>query len=98
MKEEDRYEKIEGAIAGGAIGAALGILFAKKNESTIIYALIGAALGATYQAFKESQDLSSGVLYEEDGVLFRELPDGERQIIRQLEKSDTVIPETFTVG
>jgi len=98
MNNENKYEKLELAIAKGLIGGALGALFINKTESTVVAALVGAALGATYQAFKESQNLDSGVLYEENGYIYRALPDGNRVRVKPLVKKNTEIPKTFTIG
>lgn len=97
MSDEKRYEKLEGALTGGLIGAALGALFTGKKESVVIASLVGAAIGATYQAFKESRKLESGVLYEENGCLYRALPTGEKVLVKRLEKKQTKIPKTFTI-
>ncbi len=98
MANQDRYEILENAIMGGLFGATLGLLFTEKKESRVIASLVGAALGATYQAYKEAEKINSGVLFEEDNIIYRELPNGEKILVKKLERQQTKVPKTFTLG
>jgi len=97
MSKDDKYDKLEGALAGGAIGAALGALLTEKQEETIVLSLLGAACGATYQAFKESRNMESGILYEENGAIYKALPNGRKELVKKLDKNNTEVPKVFTI-
>ena len=97
MSKNDKYNKLEFAIASGAIGASLGTLFTEKKESTAITGLVGAALGATYSAFIESKKTNEGVLIEENGAIYSVFENGRKILVKELPKVSTKIPKTFTL-
>lgn len=96
-KKKNKHEIIEKALAGGLIGAALGALLTKRSQGAVSAALVGAAIGASLAAMKEAREKQLAFVYEEDGALYREYPDGTREYIRDIEKSDTKVPSTFSL-
>lgn len=97
MAAKNKQDIIEGAIAGGLIGAALGALLTGKGKTTLIAALAGAAIGASIKAQKEAKKLEVPILYEEDGIIYRVFPNGEREIVKELEKIESNIPQKFSL-
>jgi len=95
MAAKKKQEIIEGAIAGGVMGAALGSLLTGKGKTTLISAITGAAIGASIKALKEAKKLEVPVLYEEDGTIYRVFSNGDREVVKELKKTDTNIPQTF---
>ena len=95
--DQNRDEIIEGAIKGGAIGAALGAILTGKTQTTLVASLVGAAIGASIQAQKEAKEHNMPVLVEENGYLVKLFPNGEKQRIRKLERTEVKIPATFTI-
>ena len=96
-KEEKKYTIVEKAIVGGAVGGILGALFTGKSEKSLVSAIVGAALSATYHAFNESRKTETGVLYMEGDSLFRALPNGEKKFIKKIPKNKTVVPKKFNL-
>lgn len=97
MTAKKKQEIIDGAIAGGIIGAALGALLTGKGKSTIISALAGAAIGASIKAKQEAKKLDVPVMYEEEGTIYRVYPDGTKELVKELDKSTTTIPQSFSI-
>lgn len=95
MSEKEEF--ILAAIAGGLVGAALGAVLTGKGKHTVISALAGAAIGASLVALKEAKEIDIPVLYEEDGVIYRDFPNGRREVVRQLTKVESNIPQTFSL-
>ena len=94
---QNRDEIIEGAIKGGAIGAALGAILTGKTQTTLVASLVGAAIGASIQAQKEAKEHNLSVLVEENGYLVKIFPNGEKQKVRKLKRTEVKIPSTFTI-
>lgn|SRR5574343_180535 len=95
MAEESRDEKIENAIAGGIIGAALGAMLTGKGDRSILAGLVGAAIGASITAREEAKELEQPLLYEDEGTIFRVYPDGHREVVKKLTRRRTNIPRNF---
>ncbi|RLD52007.1 MAG: hypothetical protein DRJ05_17840 [Bacteroidetes bacterium] len=99
MSGKSKHEIIENAVAGGVIGAALGAVITGKSEYTHASAIVGAAIGASLKAQKEANDLKVPVLYEEDGIIYKYFPNGERELVKEIEPiQKSIIPPTFTLG
>ena len=98
MSVKSKHEIIENAVAGGVIGAALGALITGKSEYTLASAIVGAAIGASVKAQKEANKLNIPVLYEEDGIIYKYLPNGEREMVKEIESiQNNNVPPTFTL-
>lgn len=98
MQEKSKYELLDSLIKKGIKGTELGALFSKKEESTFIKSLIGASLSGSYEAFNSSRKLKNGVLYiENDGNLYRALPDGSKVFVKEIKRSQVNIPKSFTI-
>lgn len=97
-KNENSTKIIEGALAGGLVGTALGAVLSGKRSDTIVAALLGAAIGASLKALQEAVDIQKLVMIEEDGILYYLYPDGSKEFIRRLKKiSSSQIPSSFTI-
>jgi|GEM_PF-1381395 len=97
MTAKKKQEIIDGAIAGGIIGAALGALLTGKGKSTLISALTGVAIGASIKAQKEAKKLDVPVMYEEEGIIYKVYPDGTKELVKEIDKSTTTIPQSFSI-
>ena len=95
--KENQIDLIEGALAGGLIGAALGALITGKTKGAIISAIAGAAIGASWKAFQESKKLDIPFLFEKDGIIYKQMPNGDIVKVKELEKSTTEIPRNFSL-
>ena len=96
-EEKNKSEIIEGALLGGAIGAALGELLSGKGKDTLVSSLIGAAIGASIQAIAESKETDVPVLYEENGKLYNVYPNGKKVFVKEIQKNKKRIPRNFTI-
>lgn len=90
-------ERIENAIAGGLVGAALGALLTNKSEDTIVASLVGAAIGASLSAIDEAKDISTPVMYEENGKLYKQYSNGKKEFVKNISKHNQKIPPTFSI-
>jgi len=97
MSEKNKDEIIEGALAGGIIGAALGAFLTGKGRNTIVSALVGAAIGASVKARKEAQSLNVPIMYEEEGEVYLIHPDGRKEYIKTKETRKGSIPRKFSL-
>lgn len=87
---------LESLIAGGLIGAGLGAWLSKdKEDGAIIGAILGAAFSATLSANKEAQKTNQPVLVAEQGKLYRVLPNGDKQFIKNLPQASQDWEEHF---
>lgn len=94
MTKDD--EILESLIAGGIIGAALGALLSgNKSKETILGALAGSAILATFKAFEQAKKTEVPVCVEEDGIIYEIQPGGEKKIIKKIDKPSGEIPEKF---
>lgn len=86
-------DSLEKLIEGGLIGAALGALLAKdKEEGAAIGALLGAAFSSTLEANKAALQTDKPVLIAEDGKLYRLYPNGDREFVKNLPRSNRKWP------
>jgi hypothetical protein len=94
MKEDkDIFESL---IAGGVIGAALGALLAKKpKDGTIVGALAGAVILATFKANEQAQKTNIPMYVEENGNLYELQPGNTKRFVKTIEKTKTKLPEHF---
>jgi len=79
------------------VGAALGALVTGEKKGTAIAALVGAAVYASFMAFQRAKKTGIPVLYEEDRVLYREFPDGTREVVKKMPHQKEIIPSSFTL-
>ncbi|MCF8255809.1 MAG: glycine zipper 2TM domain-containing protein [Bacteroidia bacterium] len=94
MKNDE--EIIESLISGGLIGAALGLLISKnKEEGTILGALAGAAIVATFRANEKANETKIPMVVEENGNLYQIHEDGKKTLIRKINKSLEKLPQNF---
>jgi len=94
MKSDD--EIIESLIAGGIIGAALGVLLLKnKEEGMTLGALAGAAILATFKANEQAKKTNVSLYFEEDGKLYEQRSGGLKKFIKTIEKPKVKLPDTF---
>lgn len=88
-------EIIESLIAGGLLGAALGALVSDDNRGATIGAIAGAAIVASFRANQQAQATGIPVVIEQDNELIRVYPDGRRELIRKIPRSNAYIPKKF---
>lgn len=94
MKSDN--EILDSLIAGGLIGAALGALLSKnKEEGSVLGAMAGAAILATYKANEKASAMKIPMYVEENGDLFQIQADGTKNFIRKLEKPSIKLNEHF---
>ncbi len=93
-----KHDIIERALAGGLIGSALGALLTGKSRTALVSAIVGAAVGASINALNRAREHNLAVMYEEKGILYKQNPDGSRKRIRAIQKSNTVIPPSFSIA
>lgn len=97
MDNESKHEIIEGAIAAGLVGAALGALLTGKSKGAIAAGIAGAAIGASIKATRRAERLQLSYLYEENGIIYRANPDGTRSEVKRLTRNEIDIPVKFTI-
>jgi hypothetical protein len=88
-------EIIEYLVAGGLLGAALGALVSDDNRDAAIGALAGAALVASFRANQRAQATGIPLVIEQDNELIRVYPDGRRELIRKIPRTNAHIPKKF---
>lgn len=89
-------EIVESLIAGGVIGAALGALLSKNKEGgTILGAIAGAAILATFKANEAAKKTKIPMFIEEDDALYEIKADGSKRFVKNIEKSGRQLPKTF---
>ena len=93
----NKNEIIENALAGGVIGAALGALLTGKSKGALASAIVGAAIGASIKALREARKTNIPVLYEDNRVIYRLYPNGDREFVKNLEKQEIEIPQKFSL-
>ncbi len=94
MKNDD--EIIDSIIIGGLIGATLGTLISQnKATGSIVGALAGAALLATFKANEVAMHTNLPFYIEENGFLYEVNANGEKKIIKKIEKSTKHLPLKF---
>jgi uncharacterized membrane protein (UPF0136 family) len=94
MKNDE--EILESLISGGFIGAALGLLISKnKEKGTILGALAGAAIVATFRANEKANETKIPMVVEENGNLYQINEEGKKTLIRRINKSLVKLPQNF---
>lgn len=88
-------EIIESLVAGGLLGAALGTLVSDDKRGTAIGALAGAAIVASFRANQRAQATGVPVILEQNNELVRIYPDGRRELIRKIPRTNAHIPRKF---
>jgi hypothetical protein len=89
---------VESLVKGGLIGAALGAWFSKdKDEGALVGAILGAIVAATFKANNESRQSNIPIVIEEGNKLYRLLPNGTKEFIKDLPKAKRVWPQHFTL-
>lgn len=96
MNEAEK--SIESLVERGLIGAELGALLANDEEEVAeIGVLLEAAFSATLNAAENAKKTNVPVCVEENGVLYEELPSGEKIFLRKLAKPAVKFPVQFTL-
>jgi hypothetical protein len=94
MNEDEKI--FETLVAGGIIGAALGVLVSKnKGEGATLGALAGAAILATFKANEKAMQANVPMYVEQEGYLCQILPNGTKTIIRKIEKPTVKLQQNF---
>ncbi|TDB67323.1 hypothetical protein [Arundinibacter roseus] len=94
MKQDE--EIVNTLIKGGIIGAALGALVSENKENgATIGALAGAALLATFRANQHALQNNLPMFLEENNVLYEIKADGSKHFVRNLAKTNPLLPEHF---
>lgn len=87
---------IQSLIAGGIIGSALGALLSKdKGDGSIIGAIAGAAILATYKANEQARMANLPIYIEEDRKLYEIQSGGSKKYIKDIPKPDFQLKEHF---
>jgi len=94
MKEKEDDEILESLILGGIIGAGLGTLLSKE-KGTVIGAVAGAAVLASYKANLKAKKTNLPVFVMEDGVIYSVTSKGKRKLIKKIEKQTIKTPKYF---
>lgn len=78
---------IQSLIAGGLLGALFGAVLSKnKEEGALIGVLLGAAVAATREASKDALSTNLSRFIIEEGYLVEINAEGEKRIIRKIDK------------
>lgn len=94
MKNDE--EIIKSLITGGLVGAALGALVSKnKEEGSLLGAVAGAALLATFKANEKAMQTNVPMFIEENGSLYQIESGGNKKFIKKLEKPTVKLQENF---
>ena len=93
MKNDN--EIFESLIAGGLVGAALGVLVSGKKEGATLGAIAGATILATYKASQQAMQTNLPMYVEESGNLFEVQSGGTKKFIRKIEKPAIKLPQHF---
>jgi len=97
---ENDKQIINNLIAGGLVGAALGALLSDENKSgnnAVLGAIAGAAIVATFRANEEAKKSNLPMVLEEDGSLYEVYPNGDRRLLKKIEKPQIKIPSKFNL-
>jgi hypothetical protein len=78
-------DKLKNALVGAAVGAGLSKIF---DGNTMLLALAGAAIGASVEGRENAKKLNSPVVFVENGKLMKEFPDGRKEFIKSLKKTN----------
>jgi hypothetical protein len=89
-------EILQFLIKGGLIGGALGALLSKdKTEGSLLGAIAGAAIFATFRANEEAQKTNVPMYVVEDGYLYQIDKNGTKTQIRKVEKPNIQLKKHF---
>jgi hypothetical protein len=96
-KQEDKM--FESLVAGGIIGAALGAMISKNNSGngTLLGAIAGAAILASIKATENAKKTEIPLILEENNALFEVYSNGKKIFIKNLPKSNKILPKKFTL-
>ena len=95
MTRKQKRNKIQEALEEGKVGATLGSLITGKSERAVASMLLGAAIDASVKALEEAMELGIPVMYEEGGVIYKAMPNGEQKKVKTLKKNTVEVPSTF---
>lgn len=93
MKNDN--EIIKNLVAAGVVSPAVNALLSKK---TAISEIVEAVILGTYKAHLNALDSKLPLLVLEDGCIVEISPNGEKKIIRRLEKSNIQLPPRFKLS
>ncbi|MBL7800295.1 MAG: hypothetical protein JNL95_06170 [Chitinophagales bacterium] len=94
MKNDE--EIFESLITGGLIGATLGAILTNKSENgTILGAMAGAAILATFKANQKAMQTNLPMFVEENGNLYQIQSGGMKKLIRKIDKPSIRLKEHF---
>ena len=92
-------EILESLIAGGIIGAALGALLSKNKENgATLRALAGAAILATFKANEAAKKTNIPMFFKENNALYEVKADGSKHFVKNIEKPNKKLPQTFKLS
>lgn len=92
-------EILESLLLGGLIGSALGALISKnEKKGAAIGAIAGAVLLSTFKANESAISKNIPVFVEENGYLYEINANGEKKMIKKIDKSLKIIPKTFKLN
>lgn len=96
--KKSKEDLIESALLLMAIGSALGSVLTGKSRNTIAAAIAGAAIGASLKAIEEAKEISTPVMYEENGKIYKVYSDGKKEYVKTIKKSKVKVPSTFSIA
>lgn len=88
-------EVLESLIAGGIIGATLGALITNNKNGSVLGAIAGAAILATFKASERAKEMNFPLIVEENNVLYQIQEDGTKKLIKQLSRPSKRVVEKF---
>jgi hypothetical protein len=87
---------MDSLIAAGLIGASLGAFLSNdKEEGAVIGAILGAAISATTKASIEARKTQLPQMVEEHGALYEIDVNGEKRLVKNLNKTTRLLPDQF---
>jgi hypothetical protein len=87
---------MDSLIAAGLIGASLGAFLSNdKEEGAVIGAILGAAISATAKASIEARKTQLPQMVEEHGALYEIDVNGEKRLVKNLNKTSRLLPDQF---
>lgn len=95
----DSNSIIGSMIKGGLLGAVIGAFLTEDDEdgAIIIGALLGAAVSGTLAANNEAKKSNQPLLVAEKGKLYKVLPGGKKEFVKDLPVSTRTWPEKFNL-
>jgi hypothetical protein len=87
---------MDSLIAAGLIGASLGAFLSNdKEEGAVIGAILRAAISATTKASIEARKTQLPQMVEEHGALYEIDVNGEKRLVKNLNKTSRLLPDQF---